>query len=353
MCLTYKTAYVTDSQILKYGHGGSVVSFHELRALTHVAGELPQVYQRLGQFFYEQYYAGNPFMLDYYYASLLQNPEQIELAHFYGASFNLTAKRLSKAKKFATVPAHNLEVSLEEWCSFGYWQPPPPHLTDDAVFRYLVHGLKDLTVVCPSTNSANYLKGKLSLNPVVIPHGTDIPASYSATKPDFNVLHISAFGPDKGQTYLLNAMKLFPFKGQLTVVCNNIVEAVFHDVPNTKVKQSVSEAEKSSLYLNASVYVQPSITEGWGLTVGEAMAHGTPVIVTEGVGAKDMVEDGKDGFIIPIRKPDKIAEAIQYFQDNPSEVKRMGENARRKAESYSWDKIEEMYERLYRDSCNR
>lgn len=344
-----KSAYVTDSYTTdRIGHGGSVVSFHELRALTHVAGE-PQVYQRVGKLFFEQYYQ-IPFMYDYWIASLLSEPEKIELAHFYGASFNLTAKLMLNARKFATVPAHNLEESLREWGTFGYWQSPPPHLMDDYLFRYLVHGLKKLTVVTPSTNSALYLKRKLNVESVVIPHGCDYPTCVADKPSDFSVLHISSFGPDKGQIYLFKAWKLMQTSGNLIMVCNNIVDTALQNIQNINVTHQVSEQEKIKLYQTASVYVQPSVTEGWGLTVGEAMANGTPVIVTEGVGAKDMVTDGKDGFIVPIRNPDRIAELIKYFHDNPSEIKRMGRNARNKAKMFSWSKIEEQYVKLYESS---
>lgn len=346
-----KTAYVTDSSIAEAGHGGSVVGYHELNALTHVAGT-PQIYQRVGaKLFFEQYY-NNPFMLDYFYASLLKEPETVDLAHFYGSTFNLTAKLMHNARKFATVPAHNLEESLKEWGTFGYWQPPPPHLTDDFMFRYLVHGLRHLTVVTPSTNSANYLKQKLGLESVIVPHGCDYPTCVADKPTDFTVFHLSSFGPDKGQIYLLKAWKLLqasqPYRwGKLIMCCSGIVENAFKDVPNIEVKQWVTEEEKLSLYQKASVYVQPSVTEGWGLSVGEAMAHGTPVIVTEGVGAKDMVEDGENGFIVPIRNPEKIAEAIEYFYTNTSEMKRMGNNARLTAQKYSWKKIEEQYVKLW------
>lgn len=341
-----KSVYVTDSPIAPEGHGGGVVSHHELQALTRVS-TVSQVYQRVGALFYEGAYSRNPFMYDYYIASLLKEPESIDLAHFYGASFNLTAKLLPKARKFATVPAHNLEESLKEWTTLYYWAPPPPHLTDDHLFRYLCHGLKDVNVVTPSTSSAKYLKGKLGLDSTLIPHGTDIPPRFNIDRQDFRAFHLSQFGPDKGQIYLLQAWKTFA-KGRLDIVSNNMLDTILKDIPNLYLNQHVTEDEKDALYLNASVYVQPSVTEGWGLEVGEALAHGTPVIVTEGVGAKDMIEDGREGFIVPVRDPNAIVKALQYFCDNPYEVRRMGHNARITAERYSWGKIEAKYVELYK-----
>ncbi len=77
------------------------------------------------------------------------------------------------------------------------------------------------------------------------------------------------------------------------------------------------------------------------------MAHSKPVVVSSGAGASDLVEDGVEGFVTPPRDPKAIASAVDYFFENPSEIKRMGENARRKAERYAWSRIEEMYVELY------
>lgn len=344
-----KSIYATDSQITPSGHGGGLVSYHELNALKTVS-EVSQIYQRVGKLFFDDYYRGNPFMYDYYIASLVKEAETVDLAHFYGASFNLTAKVLSKAKKFATVPAHNLELSLSEWTSMYYWAPPPPHLTDDVVFRFLVHGLQNLTVITPSKASASYLKAKLGVDSMIIPHGTDIPPIFNIDRPTFRVFHLSQFGPDKGQTYLLRAWKKLQESHQsanLTMCCENMVDQIINGVPNLQVVKNISEEEKELFYLSASVYVQPSVTEGWGLEVGEAMAHGTPVIVTEGAGAADMVVDGRDGFIVPIRDPDAIADRLAYFYDNPLEVRRMGYNARLTAEKYQWQIIEAQYAKLF------
>jgi glycosyltransferase involved in cell wall biosynthesis len=342
--------FVTDSTISREGHGGGVVSYHELNALKSVS-DVSQIYQRVGRLFFEDYYPQNPFMYDYFIASLLKEPEKVDLAHFYGASFNLVTKRLYRARKFATVPAHDLGTSLQEWTSQGFWSPPPPHLTDDSLFRYLCAGLHEVTVVCPSTASARFLKSKLNLDSVIIPHGTDIPERFNIDRPQFNVFHLSQFGPDKGQIYLLKAWKKFQ-KGKLTMCCSNIIDSLVQGIPNLTVSKFVTEPEKESLYENASVYVQPSVTEGWGLEVGEAMSHGTPVIVTEGVGAADMVVDGREGFIVPIRDPDAITNALIYYNDNPKEVRRMGHNARITAEKYSWGIIESKYAKLFREGVS-
>lgn len=344
------SAYFTDSLILPEGRGGDVVSFHELQALqsaTHVRS----VYQHVGKLLVQETYPNNPYMYDYYMASIIEEPQEIELAQFYGSNWTVTMKVLHDATKIATCPAHNLELSLEEWAKFKYWAPPPIHLTDPFLFELGAQGLKTCdAVVCPSTASEKYLKKRLNLtNTTVIPHGVNLPEKWSAERKPFMVFHLSQFGPDKGQTYLIDAWSRLKLQDSTCVMaCQNLKECSIPLPPNFQVYGAIPAKDKEQLYAHASVYVQPSVTEGWGLTVGEAMSHGTPVIVTEGVGASDMVTDGQDGFIVPIRDPDALAEKIKYFHNNPAEVERMGINARRKAECYDWKTIEAKYVELLR-----
>jgi len=167
--------YVTDSHIEKHGSGGGVVSYHEYEALKKVC-TVRNVYQYIGKLLVEEVYPRNPFMHDYYIASIVDNPDEIELAQFYGAGWTLTMRRLSKAKIIVTVAAHNLQISLEEWSNFQFIEPPPPHLTNPDLFALLCKGLTEEAdiIVCPSTSSAKFLVDKLHVKePVIIPHGTD------------------------------------------------------------------------------------------------------------------------------------------------------------------------------------
>ena len=99
----------------------------------------------------------------------------------------------------------------------------------------------------------------------------------------------------------------------------------------------------SDFYDECSVYVQPSVSEGFGIEILEAMAHGRPVIASVGAGGADAIDDGVDGFKVPIRSPQAISEKIEWFRKNPDALRAMGESARRKAQGYSWDRIKPSY----------
>jgi glycosyltransferase involved in cell wall biosynthesis len=82
----------------------------------------------------------------------------------------------------------------------------------------------------------------------------------------------------------------------------------------------------------SSVYVLPSYREGKPRSTQEAMAMGRPVITTDAPGCRDTVEEGVNGFLVPVRDADALADAIERFIANPSLVERMGRASRRLAE---------------------
>ncbi|MEM3137472.1 MAG: glycosyltransferase [Thermofilaceae archaeon] len=104
-------------------------------------------------------------------------------------------------------------------------------------------------------------------------------------------------------------------------------------------------------YAACDVVIVPSLQEAWGLVVTEALASGKPVIGSNVGGIKDQIIDGFNGFLVPPRDSQAIAERILYFIDNPSEARRMGMNGRRLAEeSFNIEKrickIIQLYERV-------
>ena len=81
-----------------------------------------------------------------------------------------------------------------------------------------------------------------------------------------------------------------------------------------------------------NVYVLPSYREGTPRTVLEAMAMGRPVITTDAPGCRETVTDGDNGFLVPVKSVDELAEAMRRFIDNPGLASQMGKRSRQIAE---------------------
>jgi glycosyltransferase involved in cell wall biosynthesis len=104
---------------------------------------------------------------------------------------------------------------------------------------------------------------------------------------------------------------------------------------------SVPHTQLNQHYINANVFVFPSLVEGFGLVLLEAMACGIPVITTPNTAGPDIITDGVEGFIIPIRDVDALKEKIEWCYGHPAELAEMGRAARRKAEQLTWTRYQQ------------
>jgi glycosyltransferase involved in cell wall biosynthesis len=86
----------------------------------------------------------------------------------------------------------------------------------------------------------------------------------------------------------------------------------------------------------ASVLVLPSICDGFGMVVSEAMAQGLPVICSSNAGASQLVEEGVNGFVVPPADPGKLAEKLAWCLDHPDDLKAMGLRASETARKWTW-----------------
>jgi len=83
----------------------------------------------------------------------------------------------------------------------------------------------------------------------------------------------------------------------------------------------------------ASVFVLPSFyREGVPRSIQEAMAMGRPVITTDAPGCRETVIDGINGFLVPVRDVEALAQAMERFIQKPELIEKMGKESRRIAE---------------------
>jgi len=82
--------------------------------------------------------------------------------------------------------------------------------------------------------------------------------------------------------------------------------------------------------------VLPSIVEGRALVQQEALSCGLPIIVTPNAGGDDLVEDGITGYLLNIRSPEKIAEAIRAMILNKNPKEEIRKLCQKKAMEYTW-----------------
>jgi glycosyltransferase involved in cell wall biosynthesis len=100
----------------------------------------------------------------------------------------------------------------------------------------------------------------------------------------------------------------------------------------------VRNEDKPAYFLMCDVFVHPAITEEtpeeWGLVVNEAMSVGKPVVVTPAVGARELVIDGVNGYIVPEKNVDLLYKALKNILSNDELRTKMGREAKRTIESF-------------------
>lgn len=100
------------------------------------------------------------------------------------------------------------------------------------------------------------------------------------------------------------------------------------------------------------VFVSASHTESFGLAMLEAMASGKAIVATETGGAKELIENGKTGKLVPIKEPVQLAEAIGEFLEDENQRQTLGKNARENAkERFNLEKMIDETEKLYEELC--
>jgi glycosyltransferase involved in cell wall biosynthesis len=110
----------------------------------------------------------------------------------------------------------------------------------------------------------------------------------------------------------------------------------------------VEGARKQALVERAAMLVLPSLSENFGNVVVEAMAAGTPVVVTPHVGAAELVQRARAGLVVPAESL-AFGLAIATLARDPALRAEMSANARAAAREYSWDSIAQRMEQGYRE----
>jgi len=348
-----KSLYCTADKI-SMETGGGAATVNELEALRSVSDvELVIESESIPCHFQQP---ESPFLHDYFALEQIAD-KHFDIAHFYSGTFSLTIRHLkNKGTKISyMVPAHNRRHSIEEFLTLGLHYPYA-HIKDDYLFSIFTEGhrLADI-VLSQSHKGAEILKAAGCKRVEVVPGGIVWPEDVKPIPSKFDVAYLGAIGPDKGLCYLIEAWGMLDYTDSRLILAGTGTETLdtlihnFANRGNFILRGRVGNV--ANIYNECSVYIQPSVTEGYGLEVPEAMSYGRPVITTEGTGAKDCITEGVDGFVVPIRDPRAIADRIDFLKNNPAKIAAMGQQARRKAKNYTWDKMQAKYIKVWEELC--
>ena len=208
--------------------------------------------------------------------------------------------------------------------------------------------------IAVSQSTKEELVKRFSIDPdriAVIPNGVDLEKYRPGSKdPKPTILWVGRIKKYKNLDHLLIAYKTVKQEvpdSQLVIIGTGDREQEMRELAKKLELRDVyflgkaSEEEKIRWMQRAWIVVSTSMIEGWGMVITEAAACGTPAITYSVPGLRDSVKNMETGILVEPGNIEKLAKAITWLLADEALRSRLGENAYRYAQQFSWDKVVE------------
>jgi alpha-maltose-1-phosphate synthase len=203
-------------------------------------------------------------------------------------------------------------------------------------------------VFVPSTYTARTLtteniKGEILINPFGSPPACHIDESPgSDTKGPLKVLFVGSVQQRKGISYMFDAVESLAKHVSLTIVGSvpsrfPLIEA---HLAKHQYYNYLPHNELLPLMRQHDVLILPSISDGFGLVILEALSQGLPVIASENTGGPDVITGGVNGWVVPIRSSEAIRHCLEKMLSDRQNLTAMRYAALQFANTNSWDHYE-------------
>jgi starch synthase len=152
-------------------------------------------------------------------------------------------------------------------------------------------------------------------------------------------LYVGSLTQRKGIAYLFEAIEKAGKAVTLTVIGRKVGQSDLHWISTCQKHRWIASLPHHEILgemRRHDVFVFPSLFEGLALVQGEAVSQGLPVITTPNSGGADILRDGIDGFIVPIRDAEAITARLLQLYGDRGLLKQMSDAAREQAAYLDW-----------------
>lgn len=207
------------------------------------------------------------------------------------------------------------------------------------------HALADRIVVASSFTRHTLVEHGVDPDKIrVNPYGVDLERfrarDHDPGRHPLRFVFVGSLQARKGVPLLVDVWRhLAPRDAELWLVGTSApsVRRLLPGLAGLHVKGPVQNSQLPKIFHDCDVFVFPSLFEGFGLVILEAMASGLPVITTDATAGPDVVTDGQDGFLVPAGDTEALRAKMRWCLENRDHLPGMGEAARRAAEPFTWD----------------
>jgi glycosyltransferase involved in cell wall biosynthesis len=237
---------------------------------------------------------------------------------------------------------------------------PEMYLNDEQLERLNGESiLADQIIVASSYTKQTLIDNNVSPEKIsIIPYGVDSNSFQHKLKYDehngyIKLVFVGQMIQRKGLIYLFEAIKILNSKNiELTLIGRGVIDiALINEYKkyfNINIKINISRKELVNELHLSDLLVFPSLVEGFGHVILEAMSIGLPVLCTSNTAGPDLFVNGDEGILVPIRSAEAIAEKIDYFINHKKELAHMGLSASKTAKIFTWEKFRHEIVDLYK-----
>ena len=237
-------------------------------------------------------------------------------------------------------------ILKEEYANFGLdYSPVDKRIKEKVLQEYQK---SDYIFIPSEFVKRTFIKNGIDRNKLIkVSYGVELDRFFitDRKRPEkFKVIFVGMVGIRKGLYYLFKAWEKLnlPINKTELLIVGKIQPEFKYVLRKVKLFKNVKFVDPSSrdelarLYHSSSVFVLPSLEEGLSMVQAEAMASGLPLVCTTNTGGEDLIENGKHGFVLPIKNIDALVEKILWCYQNQDDCFEMGKLAQEKIKGQGW-----------------
>lgn len=250
---------------------------------------------------------------------------------------------------------YQTEILLEEYKKFNLKYKINPNLIKQELIEY---DLADFISIPSEFVKKSFLQNRIEEKKIIlIPYGVNLNNFYPKKKKDniFRFIYVGTSSIRKGVWYTLKAFNELNLPNAELILVGSIdldflpLLSEFNSNKKIKIINHVEQNKLVEFYNISDVFVISSIEDGFAMVIPQALACGIPVICTENSGGSELIDSGKNGFVVPIRDINKLQEKMILLYEDKKLYDHLKNNIEKKRNNLSWNDYGHKMEIKYRN----
>lgn len=172
---------------------------------------------------------------------------------------------------------------------------------------------------------------------------------------EFNLIYIGRLVSQKGLNSISSLSEEKDLFSEFIIIGlgNRKYEKIFEKNNNLKYYKEIKNEDIYKYYDSSTALILPSYSEVFPMTVLEAMARGLIILVSDIPGMREIIKEGRNGYLFPPGDINKIKEIIFYLKNHPRKIRRISANNLKDVQKFTVKKQIQKYLKVYREILNK